>query len=261
VLHDDPRNAHISLHRIGFGRWIDLARGSLFLSPGQSPPPDSRTKTPTIEEANGEILLWQSRIRLGFALLVASIGSALLASDAVSRISTSSIAAVVAYVLITVLLTMYVRRMGEAAQGLVLATVAADILFVFAIAGVATPPAYYGRSLLLGFAILHLSEFYFGRTIAWGALAAIVAGYLGTIWNVTGEGRELRWMQELWTLAVFVLAASSFIIHYGSFKDRLHRITTLFERAQEGDAVTRAAAAPRASPRSPSPRSRPRARP
>ena len=44
---------------------------------------------------------------------------------------------------------------------------------------VATPPEYYGRSLLFGFAIVHLSEFYFGRRIAWGALAAIVLGGLG----------------------------------------------------------------------------------
>jgi diguanylate cyclase (GGDEF)-like protein len=153
----------------------------------------------------------------------------------VPRISASSIAAVIAYVLVTVLLTMLVRRTGEAQQGVVLAIVAADILFVFAITGVATPPEYYDRSLLFGFAILHLSEFYFGRKIAWGALAAFVAGYIGLIWNVTGEGRPLGWPQELSSLAVFTLAASSFIVYYGSFKERLHRISTLFERAQEGD--------------------------
>jgi diguanylate cyclase (GGDEF)-like protein len=205
------------------------------LCPADYHKPDIPTKTLTLEQANGEILLWQSRIRLGFALLLASVGVALLASDNVSSFSSSSIAAVVAYVLVTVLLTMLVRRTGEATQGVVLAVVAADILFVFAITGVATPPAYYGRSLLLGFAILHLSEFYFGRKIAWGALAAIVIGYLGMIREVTGPGRALGWPQELWSLTVFVLAASSFIIHYGSFKDRLHRISKLFERAQEGD--------------------------
>jgi len=212
-----------------------LARGSLLLPADHPPSPGILLKTPTIEQANGEILLWQSRIRLGFALLIASLGIALLAADAVPRISPASVASVVAYVLVTVLLTALVRRTGEAQPGVVLATVAADVLFVFAITGVATPPEYYGRSLLLGFAILHLSEFYFGRKIAWGALAAIVAGYLAMIWNVTGAGRPLGWPQELATLAVFSLAACSFIIHYGSFKERLHRISTLFERAQEGD--------------------------
>lgn len=210
--------------------------GARFCSPGKHPPsPGLRLKTLSIEQANGEILLWQSRIRLGFALLIASIGVALLAADAVPRLSASSVAAVVAYVLVTVLLTALVRRTGEAQQGVVLATVAADVLFIFAIAGVATPPEYYGRSLLFGFAILHLSEFYFGRKVAWGALAAIVAGYIAMIWNVTGPGRPLGWPQELSTLAVFALAATSFIVHYGSFKERLHRISTLFERAQEGD--------------------------
>ncbi|MGH7633495.1 MAG: diguanylate cyclase, partial [Gemmatimonadaceae bacterium] len=197
--------------------------------------PGTHLKTPTIEQANGEILLWQSRIRLGFALLIASIGIALLAADAVTRISAGSIASVIAYVLVTVLLTTLVRRTGEAQQGVVLATVAADVLFIFAITGVATPPEYYGRSLLLGFAVLHLSEFYFGPKIAWGTLAAIVAGYVAMIWNVAGAGRPLGWPQELATLAVFALAACSFIVHYGSFKERLHRISTLFERAQEGD--------------------------
>jgi hypothetical protein len=218
-----------------FGRWNDLARGSLLLPCRRPPLPDHSLKTLSIEQANGEILLWQSRIRLGFALLISSIGIALLAADAVPQLSASSVAAVVAYVLVTVLLTMLVRRTGEAQQGVVLATVAADVLFVFAIAGVATPPEYYGRSLLFGFAILHLSEFYFGRKVAWGALAAIVAGYIAMIWNVTGPGRPLGWPQELSTLAVFALAATSFIVHYGSFKERLHRISTLFESAQEGD--------------------------
>jgi diguanylate cyclase (GGDEF)-like protein len=228
-----PRCARIPLHHKEFDGWNEVAWGSPFLRLPLRP--ELPTKTLSLEQTNGEILLWQSRIRLGFALLLGSVGVALLASDTVSSISSSSVAAVVAYVLVTVLLTMLVRRTGEATQGVVLAVVAADILFVFAITGVATPPAYYGRSLLLGFAILHLSEFYFGRKIAWGALVAIVVGYLGMIREVTGPGRTLAWSQELWSLAVFVLAASSFIIHYGSFKDRLHRISTLFERAQEGD--------------------------
>ncbi|MEP7087690.1 MAG: hypothetical protein ABI884_10320, partial [Gemmatimonadota bacterium] len=85
--------------------------------------PDFRTTTLTKEQANGEILLWQSRVRLGFALLIASIGTALLAADAVPHISSSSVAAVVAYVLVTLLLTMLVRRTGEATQGVVLAIV------------------------------------------------------------------------------------------------------------------------------------------
>lgn len=210
-----------------------MARGSLF--PWPIPQSDTSTKTPTTEQANGEILLWQSRIRLGFALLLASIGIALFASDAVPRISLSSVAAVVSYVLVTVLLTVLVRRTGEATHGVVLGVVAADILFVFAITGVATPPEYYSRSLIVGFAILHLSEFYFGRKIAWGALAAIVLGYLAMIRDVTGPGLALGWAQELSTLALFVLAASTFIIPYGSFKSRLHRLSSLFESAQEGD--------------------------
>src|SRR5919112_493847 len=189
------------------------------LSSGDILQPDLSTKTPTVEQANGEILLWQSRIRLGFALLLASIGTALVASDVIQSVSSTSIVAIVAYVLVTVMLTVLVRRTGEATQGIVLGVVAADIFFVFAVAEVATPPAYYSRSLLIGFAIVHLSEFYFGRRIAWGALAAIVLGYLALIRDVTGPGRLLEWPQELASLAVFVLAAGTFIIAYGSFRE------------------------------------------
>jgi diguanylate cyclase (GGDEF)-like protein len=217
----------------GLARAEEVACGSPFVR--LHTPPDLSTKTPTIEQANGEILLWQSRIRLGFALLLASIGTALLVSDAVHRLSSSSVVAVVGYVLVTVLLATLVRRTGEATQGMVLAVVAADVLFVFAITGVATPPEYYARSLLFGFAIVHLSEFYFGRRIAWGALAAIVLGYLALIRDVTGPGRALGWPQELATLAVFVLASCTFIVSYGSFTTRLHRISILFEHAQDGD--------------------------
>jgi len=49
------------------------------------------------------------------------------------------------------------------------------------------------------------------------------------------EGATLRWIHELSSLAVFVLAAGSFVFQYGTFKSRLARLARLFENAEGGD--------------------------
>lgn len=189
--------------------------------------------TQTAEQSNAEVLLWQSRLRLGFALFVLAIGVALMFRGAEPpRFGTIT---VISYIALNLALSAEVRRSGAAKEWMVASSVMADVLFVFGITYLVVPPEYYDRALLFGFGILHLTEFYYGRTLAWSALAAIMLGYVAMIMQAIFNGAALMWSQELWSLTVFGLTAGSFIVHYGNFKWRLTRIVSLFERAEEGD--------------------------
>jgi diguanylate cyclase (GGDEF)-like protein len=198
-------------------------------------PAARRLNAQTPAQSNAQILLWQSRVRLGFALFVATAGVALLRADVLPTPPVLGAVSVLAYLAVTLTLSGNVRRVGEATERIVVATIASDILFVFGITYHSVPPQYYHRALFFGLAILHFTEFYFGRTLACGALGALAAGYLAMVAMAIGEGAALSWPQELWSVAVFGLAAGSMILHYGNFKQRLAKIVTLFEQAEEGD--------------------------
>jgi len=190
---------------------------------------------PTVGQANGEVLIWQSRIRLGFGLVVCGLGVVLHLSGNVPTLSRLAVLSAIGYPVVVLFLSLLVRLSGEAKDWMVGTLLAADIAFLFGTTYLVVPPGYYDRALLFGFAILHLTEFYFGRTFAWSALFAVAAGYLAMILKAMDDGAVLSWPQELVSLALFVFTATWFILHYGNFKVRLERIVALFERAESGD--------------------------
>jgi diguanylate cyclase (GGDEF)-like protein len=191
--------------------------------------------TPTPEQSNAEVLLWQSQIRLGLAVLLGSVGGALALSGVLATVPAVGAITVVGYALTTLVVSLMVRYTREAGRAAVALMVLADVALVFGTTYLVVPPVYYGRALLFGLAIVHFAEFYFGGAPAWGALAAIVVGYLAMIVTADAQGAAVSWPQELWSLAVFVVAGGALIVHYGNYKQRLARIVTLFERAEEGD--------------------------
>ncbi|MBX6333605.1 MAG: GGDEF domain-containing protein [Gemmatimonadaceae bacterium] len=193
------------------------------------------TTTPTPEQSNAEVLLWQSQIRLGLAVLLGSVGGALALSGVVPTVPAMGTITVLGYALTTLVVSLMVRYTREAGRAAIALMVLADVALVFGTTYLVVPPVYYGRALLFGLAIVHFAEFYFGRAPAWGALTAIVAGYLAMIVTAEAQGAAVSWLQELWSLAVFIVAGGALIVHYGNYKQRLARIVTLFERAEEGD--------------------------
>ncbi|HEY9426136.1 MAG TPA: GGDEF domain-containing protein [Gemmatimonadaceae bacterium] len=190
---------------------------------------------PTVGQANGEVLLWQSKIRLCFGLFVCGVGAGLQLSGSMPTLPRLAVLVAIGYPLVVLFLSMLVRLSGEAKDWMVAMLLAADISFLFGTTYLVVPPQYYDRALLFGFAILHLTEFYFGRTFAWSALFAVGAGYLAMIMKAMDGGAALSWPQELLSLSLFVVTATWFVAHYGNFKGRLERIVNLFERAEEGD--------------------------
>lgn len=189
----------------------------------------------TVDQANGEVLLWQSRIRLCFGLLVCGVGAGLHLGGTIPTLPRMAVLTAIGYPMVVLFLSMLVRLSGEAKDWMVALLLAADISFLFGTTYLVVPPEYYDRALLFGFAILHLTEFYFGRTFAWSALFAVGAGYLAMVMKAMDAGAALSWTQELLSLSLFVVTATWFVVHYGNFKGRLERIVNLFERAEEGD--------------------------
>jgi diguanylate cyclase (GGDEF)-like protein len=195
----------------------------------------SHASQPAHEQANAEVLVWQSTLRLGFALLVAALGVILHIINTVSRSPWLGFFVLAGYSLVTLALARWVNRHGRAREWMVVATMASDVVFVLAVAYLLISPRYYDGVLLVGFAILHLTEFYYGRRLAWVVLASFVAGYLGLVADANAGGAGLLWAAELGMVTVFIVAAITFIVHYSNFKWRLTKIVSLFERAEEGD--------------------------
>ena len=187
------------------------------------------------DQANAEVLVWQSRLRVGFASLVLVSGVILHVVHAVSRSPGIGLSTLLAYLLVNLSISRRVARLGTAREWMITVTMAADVVFVLAIAYLLIPPSHYDVVLLVGFAILHLTEFYFGRRLAWMVLGGLAAGYLGLAADAIAHGAPLSWGAEVATVTVFAVAAVAFIVHYSNFKWRLTEIVTLFDRAEEGD--------------------------
>jgi len=181
------------------------------------------------------VLLWQGRIRVVVAV-VAGVTALVLQQAGVLPGASGMLFGVTAAYLATIgLLCWATKRAGGAGNLLVAATVLADLVFIFSSTIASSSVGHYDRILILSFFVLHLTESYFGRTHATLALVAVVACYVATIGAVMRRGAQLTWGDELWSVALFSIAAIVFILQYGSFQRRMGRIIDLFEAAEEGD--------------------------
>ena len=193
--------------------------------------------TPTFEQSNADVLRWQSTIRLAAALLASGVEMALAMLQHTTPLSVTAIIVVLLYMGFTLWVRLRVQSSAEASDWLVCAMVVADVVTLFGITYLVVPPAYYGRSLLLGFAILHLSFSLRKPVLSWSALCLMTAAYLGIVAEALKRAPDavLIWPQECWSLGLFVVTAGAFIAHDGTFKRRLARIAALFQRAEGGD--------------------------
>jgi diguanylate cyclase (GGDEF)-like protein len=139
------------------------------------------------------------------------------------------------YVAVVTAMATIVQRTGRAPNWAVAITVLADVFFIFGSTLVASPPAYYDRILIFSFLVLHLTETYFGPGQAGLAAGLVITGYLWMVHVMVGRGVKMLWREELWSVGVFALAATIFVLQHGSFRKRLNTLVALFERAEEGD--------------------------
>ena len=209
--------------------------------------------------ANAEVLRWQARFRIVFALFVGLVGGGLHATgvlatsptvehwlgETTSILSEGALAA--AYLAVVLLVDRRVRRSlpqgGAVTDGhapgvgraLVAAVTAADLVFVFGSVFLLTPPAHYDRALLLSLFGLQVTQIYFGRAAATVWAVSTEIAYAALVQLAEGAGAAVSWPEELWTLAIYAFGATIFILLQGNQAVRLGRLVRMFERVEEGD--------------------------
>jgi diguanylate cyclase (GGDEF)-like protein len=204
-------------------------------APSLQPNIEANTSSRSTTHVGASLVRRHGVYRLGIALLLATIGIAAQVAGVLRALPAANVVAVLAYILAIAITLGANARRSEARGWTVALTVAADLLLVFSVTFQVVPPSYYDRVLLLAALIVVLTEFFFGRALAWGALVATGVAYLFVVARAIAAGAPLAWSQELWSLSIFALAGSFFILQYGSFRHRLAMIVELFERAEEGD--------------------------
>ena len=192
-------------------------------------------RTRSTEQATAEVLLWQMRARLSAALVGALLIIGRMLGDHAIEAAKRGLSVLLVYFVATLFIAFLINRTGRAGPVWVWLSIATDLFAIFEVTFVSTPPADYPQALILGFVVLHFTEYHFGRRYAQGALAAIIASYLVLIAPVTGIGRILEWSSQLMSLAVFAFAGAVFVVLYGSYKERLAEIVELFTRTEQGD--------------------------
>ena len=182
-----------------------------------------------------ETLRWQSRIRLGVALVVGVAAFLLLQTGTTGRSVDPLVGALLAYGVIVGAVVVVAGRRGSVGSWAVTATVVADIGYLFAVTLLVSAPAYYQRILILSFVTLHLADLYFGRGQAVVALVTVVLGYLVLVSVAIAGHAPLAWSEELWSVAAFTVVAAAFLLQYGDWNRRLGAIVRLLERVEEGE--------------------------
>lgn len=187
------------------------------------------------ERTNARVLLWQARWRTAGAIVLAGLELLLQFAGALQGTRIWVAGAAVGYIGGVQLLSWQIRRRDSAGNWIIAATSFADLLFIFVSTVACSPVASYHRILILSFFELHLTESYFGRTHATGALLAVTSGYLALLWYAAAGGGAVVGPEDLWTVVLFATAALMFIVQYGSFQRRLEHVVELFEWAEDGD--------------------------
>ena len=204
--------------------------------------PDARPRLPLLSatgdaraSVNAEVLLWQSRVRMMVALLAGGAQFILQQHRILRGNALYLLEGVCGYIAVVTVIALYVQRTNRAPSWTIACTVLADIVFIFGSTAVSSPPMYYDRILIFSFLVLHLTETYFGPAHAAFAAGLVVTGYLALVKAMMERGARMLWPEELWSVGVFALAATIFVLQYGSFRRRLNNLVGLFERAEEGD--------------------------
>lgn len=187
------------------------------------------------ERTNARVLRWQARWRCAGALVLGGFELLLQFAGALQGSTLWVAGSIAGYIGVVQLLAWRVRRRDSAGNWIIAATILADLLFIFVSTVACSPVASYYRVLILSFVVLHLTESYFGRMHATGALLGVTSGYLALLWYAAIRGTGVVGPEALWSVVLFATAALMFIAQYGSFQRRLEHVVELFEWAEDGD--------------------------
>jgi diguanylate cyclase (GGDEF)-like protein len=199
------------------------------------------------EENQAEVLLWQARYRaifvplIGFSTVtlkwfgVISSESLFIAKYSPRELLLAVTAMLVAYLLGHRLLVSYLKKTKRASAGLVVGTIASDMVLLFVGVALMTPPEHFNRALIVSIFTIQFTQIFFGWTVTLVNLVLIGAGYTALIALADDAGRLMFPTEELWTLALYTIGALLYVALQGHVAARMNRLVEIFGKAQEGD--------------------------
>ena len=207
------------------------------------------TLAPSQEETNADVLLWQARYRAVLVLLVGfsavglkwfgvvSADSMLVPRYGVRPLLGSAMLLMLAYLAFHRGLSFVLRRRRrrQAGEGLVMATIASDMIVLFGTVALITPPEEFHRALLVSIFTVQMTQLFFGWAATVANLVFIAVGYMGLIGVAADAGQLTNPAEELWTLGVYGIGVLVYVGLQGEVGRRMQQLIQLFGRAQEGD--------------------------
>ncbi len=203
--------------------------------------------SPRSEQANADVLLWQTGYRVALALIAAAAAVTL---RGVGVVTLSPVASVtvgadladwllggvsIAYVALVLAIRAQVRSTRHAGRTLSTLMVVADLVVVFWLVFLLADPRNYHLALLIALFSLQLTHVYFGRSPALLMLLAIASSYLLITDIAIRHGGDVRWAEAGMTLLIFGVGALLVILVQSNLHRRLVDLVEIFERAEEGD--------------------------
>ncbi len=197
--------------------------------------------------SHAEILQWQGRFRRLFVLGVGLGTTALkwggvIASDSIVARSIGShnalligLGMIFTYLVFNEGVIRWVSSHAEVGMRTIGAVILADMLLLFGIMYVITPPIEYPRGLIVSIFTIQFTQLYFGSRATLYNLGCVALFYSILVLAAAGRGDMRVPAEHFWDLALFSLSVILFAGLQGQMQARLARIITVFERAQEGD--------------------------
>ncbi len=199
------------------------------------------------DHSNAEILRWQGKFRRVFALLmgfgtIALKWAGVINSDSVVARTMGEHSAlllgagiIVAYLVFVELMMAVLAKRGVAGRDAAVVAVIADMLLLFSVVYVVTPPSEYSRALIVAIFPVQFTQLYFGPRATLYNLACVAVFYTTIVLAATSHGMLPENAERFWDLVLFMVGALLFVLVQGHIARRLQRIIHVFERAQEGD--------------------------
>jgi diguanylate cyclase (GGDEF)-like protein len=202
---------------------------------------------PSAEEMYAEALLSQGRYRAIFVPLVGfstvtlkwfgviSAQSVLASTYAERKLLLAAVVLMLAYLAYHRFVDLYLKRRKRAGMSLVIAATVSDMVALFGVVLLMTPPEQYGRALIVSIFTVQFTQLFFGWTATIANLAMIALSYTTLIAYAADAGRIAAPQEELWTLALYGIGVMVYVGLQGHIAKRMQDLVGLFGRAQEGD--------------------------
>jgi diguanylate cyclase (GGDEF)-like protein len=184
---------------------------------------------------NAEIVVWQASRRLTIALTIAVTAVVLRLSGVIHGPVWPFFAIIPAYLSVVALLTVAIERKHEVSRRALIVLALTDVAAIFVTVALVTDPAFYPRSLLVTLIALQFTQMFFGRSSAITVVIASTLGYLGLVALAWSNGVQVKWMDEVWLLALYLVVALNGLALHASANRRLTALVDLFASAQRGD--------------------------